>query len=85
MLSKTYTMYRHVQPYCSHPLNYVIKPAFSSFHTVFSTLSRKEIINPATLNFSSANAFELVKSKILSFGKGLKGRKYSGKRSKRKH
>ena len=39
---------------------------------MFSTLSKKEIIIQAALNLSSANAFHLVKAKILSFGKALK-------------
>ena len=35
------------------------------------TLSKREILILATFNLSSANAFNLVTSKILSFGKGL--------------
>ena len=38
---------------------------FLPFPTVFSTLSKREIIIFATLNLSSANAFNLVTSKIL--------------------
>ena len=38
---------------------------------VFSTLSRREIITLAMFNLTSANAFNLVTSKLLSFGKGL--------------
>ena len=38
---------------------------------MFSILSRREIIILATFNLSSANAFNLVTSAILSFGKGL--------------
>ena len=38
---------------------------------MFSTLSKREIIILATFNFSSANAFNLVTFKILSFGKEL--------------
>ena len=38
---------------------------------MFSTLSKEEIIILVTFNLSSANAFNLVLSKILSFGKGL--------------
>ena len=40
-------------------------------NTVFSTLSKREIVIIATSNFSSANAFNLVTSKILLFGKEL--------------
>ena len=47
------------------------QPAFSPFPTLFSTLSKKEYVILATFNLSSANAFKLVTSKILSFGKGL--------------
>ena len=45
------------------------KLAFPPFTTVFSTLSKREIVILATFNFSSANAFNLVTSKILVFGK----------------
>ena len=38
---------------------------------MFSTLPKTGIIILATLNLSSANAFNLVKAKILLFGKGL--------------
>ena len=41
--------------------------------SVFSTQLKRSIIILATLNLSSANAFNLVMSKIVSFGKGLKG------------
>ena len=41
-------------------------PAFSLFPTVFSTLSKKEILILATFILSSANAFDLVTSKLLS-------------------
>ena len=44
---------------------------FSPFPTMFSTLSKREIIILATSNFTSANAFNFVQSKILSFGKEL--------------
>ena len=43
---------------------------FSPFTQVFSTLSKGEIIILATFNLSSANAFSLVSSKSLLFGKG---------------
>ena len=43
-----------------------------SFSTMFSTLSKTEIIIWATFILSSANAFNLVTSRILSFGKELK-------------
>ena len=46
-----------------------LKPAFSSFTIVFSTLSGREIIILATFNLSSANAFNLVTSEILSIDK----------------
>ena len=36
---------------------------FSSFPTVFSTLSHREVVIFATFNLSSANAFNLVKTK----------------------
>ena len=45
--------------------------AFSSFPTVFSTLSQRKIVTLAKFNFLSANAFNLVMSEYLSFGKGL--------------
>ena len=38
---------------------------------MFSALSKRNIEILATFNFSSANAFNLVTSKNLSFGKGL--------------
>ena len=41
------------------------KPAFSPLPTVFSTLSKREIVTLATFNFLSAYAFSLVTSKIL--------------------
>ena len=44
-------------------------PEFCPFSTVFSTLSKREIIMTATFNLSSANAFNLVLSKNLSSGK----------------
>ena len=47
-------------------------PAFSPFPTMFSILSKTWIIILATMNLSSANAFNLVKAKILSFGKWVK-------------
>ena len=46
---------------------------------MFSVLSKREIIILATLNLSSANAFSLVKSKIVLCGKELKGTKIVGK------
>ena len=46
--------------------------AFSPFLTVFFSLSQTEIIILATLNLSSANAFNLAKTKSLSFGKQLR-------------
>ena len=46
-------------------------PAFSPFPTVFSTLLKREIIILAMFKFSSADAFNLVMSKILLFGKDL--------------
>ena len=47
------------------------QPAFSSFPTVFSNLLQREIVILAILHLSSANAFNLVMSKKLSFGKEL--------------
>ena len=49
------------------------QPAFSSFPTVFSTLSQREFVILARLNLSPSNAFNFVMSKNLSFGKGLLG------------
>ena len=46
------------------------KPAFSPFPMVFYTLPKREIVILATYSLSSANAFNLVSSKISSFGKG---------------
>ena len=48
-------------------------PAFSPFPAIISTLTKTEIFILATLNLSSANALNLDHSKILSFGKELKG------------
>ena len=47
------------------------KPAFSPFPTVFSTLSKGEILITTTFDFPSANAVNLVLSKNLLFGRGL--------------
>ena len=52
-------------------LRNALETAFSSFPTVFSTLSKREIVILVTFNLSSADAFNLVMSKILLFGKGL--------------
>ena len=38
---------------------------------MFSTLSKREIVILATFNWSSANAFNLVTSEYLLFGKEL--------------
>ena len=46
-------------------------PAFSSFTIMFLTLSKTKIIIFANLILSSANAFNLDQSKILSFSKEL--------------
>ena len=43
--------------------------AFSPFPTIFSTLSRREIVILITFDLSSANAMNLVSSKYLSCGK----------------
>ena len=48
------------------------QPAFSSFPTMFSILSRTDFTIWITFNLSSANAFNLDWSEILSFGKELK-------------
>ena len=45
--------------------------AISPFPTMFSTLTKTEIIIFVIFNLSSANAFNLVWSNILSCGKGL--------------
>ena len=45
--------------------------AISLFPTMFSPLSKTEIIIFVTFNLSSANAFNLACSKILSCGNGL--------------
>ena len=44
---------------------------FSFFPTMFSALSRSEIIILTTFDMSLANDFNFVTSKIMSFGKGL--------------
>ena len=46
--------------------------AISPFPTMFSPQSKTEILIFVTFNLSSANAFFLVWSKILSCGNGLK-------------
>ena len=51
-------------------------PAFCQFPTVFSNLSKREIIILTTSNLSSANAFNLDQSGILSFDKELYEVKY---------
>ena len=48
----------------------------SPFSTMFSTLSRTEIIIFVIFNLSSANAFNFVWSKILSCGNGLKNTEF---------
>ena len=45
--------------------------AISPFPTMFSTLSKTEMINFVTFNLSSAKALNLVWSKILLYGVGL--------------
>ena len=45
---------------------------FLIFSTMFSTLSKREIGILATLNLSSANAFNLVRAIFFSFGKDLR-------------
>ena len=47
------------------------KTSIFSFPTILSTLSKREIINLVTSNFSSANVFNLVKAKTLFFDKEL--------------
>ena len=47
-------------------------PAFSPFPTMCSTISKTQIITLATFTLSSANAFNLVKSKISLFRKELR-------------
>ena len=53
------------------PFENIVRKAISPFLTVFYTLSKTEIISFVTFNMSSANAFNLVWSKILSCGNGL--------------
>ena len=48
------------------------RPAFSPSHTVFSTLTKREIVIIATFDLSSAIAFNLITFKISSFGKELR-------------
>ena len=48
------------------------KQHFLLFPQCFPTLSQSEIVILAMFNLSSANAFNLVMSKNLFFGKGLK-------------
>ena len=45
--------------------------AFYPFSTMFTALIKTEIITYVTFNISSANASNLDKSKLLSFGKEL--------------
>ena len=52
------------------------KPAFSPFPTVLSTLSKRAMVMLTAFNLPSANAFNLIMSKILSFGKGSKKYQY---------
>ena len=47
------------------------KPAFSPFPTMFPTFPKTNFNFSFTFILSSANAFNLDQSKILSFGKGL--------------
>ena len=47
------------------------RPAFSPFPTMFSTLHKTNFKLSFTFILSSANAFNLDQSKILSFGNGL--------------
>ena len=47
-------------------------PAFSPFSTMFSNVSKTEIIIVGTLNLSSATVFNLDQSKNMLFGKELK-------------
>ena len=49
----------------------LLSQAISPFSTMFCTLSKTEIIIFVIFNLSSAYAFSLVWSKILSFGNGL--------------
>ena len=54
-------------------------PLFLPFSTVFSTLSKREIIVIlAMLNMLSANAFNLIMSKILLFDTGVKLVQFEG-------
>ena len=49
----------------------LVTSIFLLSHSVFSTLSKREIVILATLNLLTANASNLIQSKILSFGKEL--------------
>ena len=48
----------------------MLDPSIFSFSKVFSTPLKREFVILIQLNLSSANAFDLVKSKILWFDKG---------------
>ena len=52
----------------------LVTSIFFPFPTVLSTLSKREIIILQMFNLSSANALNLVTSKMLWFGKGLKNK-----------
>ena len=62
LLTKELTLY-----YTIPTFNDPKEPAFSSFPTVFSVLSRREIIILTKSILSSANPFNLDQAKILSF------------------
>ena len=61
-------------------LENTVKPGFSPFPTVFSTLSMRETIILATFDISSANAFIVVKTQKLKFS--FQGGKHCVKRRK---
>ena len=61
---------KHFGKYCGKRRKCLL-PAFSPFPTMFSTLSKTEIIILATFNLLSANAFNLDHFRIFSFGKEL--------------
>ena len=56
------------------PFEKIVGKGFSAFPTMFSTVSKTEMIISITFNLSPANAFNLVQFKILSCGNRLKCR-----------
>ena len=50
----------------------LVTSIFSFSHGVFSSIKEKKIVILSTFDLSSANVFNLVTSKMLSFGNGFK-------------